>query len=253
MSRGNSHAGSIRGGPWRIGCTVAIVSVVQTTTFGLAVLPVFALWGWLAAATSGDSMLRLVTFSLAAGPSYMLFAVGLMFFSAIAARATGARTPSQVELRIADMGWPLMHWARYMVSTHVVRVFAGTLFRGSPVWTWYLRLNGARLGRRVYVNTTFISDHNLLEFGDDVVIGADVHLSGHTVERGVLKTGQVRLGRGVTIGIDTVVDIDVECGDRSQVAAMSFVPKHSKLESGALYGGIPIRKISPHGPPPGHD
>ncbi len=35
------------------------------------------------------------------------------------------------------------------------------------------RVTGARIGRRVYVNTLFISDHNLLEFGDDVVIGAD--------------------------------------------------------------------------------
>ena len=68
-----------------------------------------------------------------------------------------------------------------MAATHIVRVFAGVLFRGSPIWT-DLRLAGARLGRRVYINSLAMADYNLLEFGDDVVIGEDVHVSGHTVE-----------------------------------------------------------------------
>jgi carbonic anhydrase/acetyltransferase-like protein (isoleucine patch superfamily) len=123
-------------------------------------------------------------------------------------------------------------------------MIAGTLFRGSPVWTAYLRLAGARLGRRVYVNSLAVTDYNLLEFGDDVVIGDDVHVSGHTVEGGVLKTGAVRLGCNVTIGIGSIIDIDVVAGDRCQVGAMSLVPKHSRLDADALYIGIPVSKVS---------
>ena len=89
---------------------------------------------------------------------------------------------------------------------------AGLLFRGSPIWTAYLRLNGACIGRRVYVNTLFVSDYNLLEFGDDVVIGAEVHISGHTVEGGMVKTGRVRLGNNVTIGLGSVIEIGVDIG-----------------------------------------
>ena len=81
-----------------------------------------------------------------------------------------------------------------MISTHVVRVLVGTFFRASPLWTLYMRWNGARIGRGVYINSLSISDHNMLEFGDGVVIGESVHLSGHTVEGGVVKTGHVRLG-----------------------------------------------------------
>jgi len=130
-----------------------------------------------------------------------------------------------------------------MVATHIVRMLAGTLFRGSPVWTAYLRLNGARIGRRVYVNTLFISDHNLLELGDDVVIGADVHLSGHTVEGGVVKTARVRLGPNVTVGLGTVVGIDVDIGPNCQIGAMSLVPKHVTLEPDAVYAGVPVTRI----------
>ena len=61
------------------------------------------------------------------------------------------------------------------------------------MWTLYMRWNGARIGRGVHINSLSISDHNMLEFGDGVVIGENVHLSGHTVEGGMVKTGPVKL------------------------------------------------------------
>jgi len=117
--------------------------------------------------------------------------------------------------------------------------------RGTPVWTAYLRLSGARLGRRVYVNTLALSDYNLLEFGDDVVIGADAHISGHTVERGVVRTACVRLGNKVTIGVSSIVDIGVVAGDRCQVGALSLVPKHTVLKADTTYFGIPAQAVGP--------
>jgi non-ribosomal peptide synthetase-like protein len=166
----------------------------------------------------------------------------MMLASAIVVRVLKWRTPVEIETRIRDLEWPLLNWVRSMVATHLVKVIAGTLFRGSPVWTAYLRLAGARLGRRVYVNSLAVTDYNLLEFGDDVVIGDGVHLSGHTVERGVLRTGTVRLGRNVTIGVGSVIDIGVVAGDGCQVGAMSLVPKHARLEPASLYMGVPAQK-----------
>jgi acetyltransferase-like isoleucine patch superfamily enzyme len=146
-------------------------------------------------------------------------------------------------MRIADVEWPLLLWVRSMVATHLVRVFAGALFRGSPVWTAYLRLAGARLGRRVYVNSLAVTDYNLLEFGDDVVIGDDAHVSGHTVEGGVVKTAPLRLGSHVTIGLGSILGIGVEAGEGCQIAALSFVPKYSRLEGGGVFGGIPAHRL----------
>jgi acetyltransferase-like isoleucine patch superfamily enzyme len=137
------------------------------------------------------------------------------------------------------MDWPLLRWARYVASIHLVRVIAGTLVRGTPLWTSHLRLNGARLGKRVYVNSLSVGDYNLIECGDDVVIGAAVHLSGHTVEAGVVKTARVRLGSNVTVGVGSVIEIGVEIGSDAQVGALSFVPKHMKLEGGIVYAGAP--------------
>jgi acetyltransferase-like isoleucine patch superfamily enzyme len=105
-------------------------------------------------------------------------------------------------------------------------------------------MNGARIGRRVYINTLSIADHNLLELGDDVIVGADVHISGHTVEAGVLKTGGVRLASNVTIGLGSVIDIDVEVGPRCQVGALTLVTKHARLGGHSVYVGIPARRVA---------
>jgi acetyltransferase-like isoleucine patch superfamily enzyme len=235
---------------WRIGVTAVSIGLLQTIVCGLAVLPPALLWAALAhwAAPSRGAWIGLVSIGLV--PSYAVFALCLMAVSSVVNRLVGLRTPGDAEMRIADAEWRLMRWVQYVAAIHVVRALAGVLFRGSPVWTAYLRLNGARIGRRVYVNTLSISDHNLLELGDDVVIGADVHVSGHTVEAGVVKTAGVRLGHGVTIGIGTTIGIDVEIGAGSQVGALSLVPKHTTLEARAVYAGIPVRRLQPSAPRP---
>lgn len=230
-------------GVWRIGWTVVSIFVVQAVVCGVAVLPVVVAWMRVDAWLPAQVAVRATVFSLLIIPSYVVFALGLMVLSAIATRITRVRTPVDAEMRIAAMDWALMRWVQYMVAIRVVRVLAGPLFCGSPIWTAYLRLNGARIGRRVFVNTLFISDHNLLEFGDDVVIGGEVHLSGHTVEGGIVKTAGVRLGHDVTVGLRSIIEIGVDVGPHSQIGAMSFVPKHTKIPAGSVYGGVPVRRL----------
>jgi serine acetyltransferase len=228
---------------WRVGWTVLSICIVQGIVCALALLPVVLLWMRLDVWLPVRVPARALVFSLTIVPSYIAFALALMPLSAVATRVIRVRTPADVEMRITDMGWPLMKWVQYMAAIHVVRVLAGPLFRGSPIWTAYLRLNGARLGRRVFVNTVFISDHNLLEFGDDVVIGAEVHVSGHIVESGLVKTASVRLDHDVTVGLGTVIDIGVEVGPGCQIGAMSLVPKHTKLPARSIYAGIPVKRL----------
>ncbi len=227
----------------RIAWTVISAAVVQGIVCAVAVLPVVVIWSRLLAVLPQDGVTRLFAISGLVVPSYLLFSLALMPVSACVMRLTGWRTMPGVEMRIADMDWQLLDWARGMIGTHLVRFFSGTLFRGTPIWTAYLRMAGARMGRRVYVNSLGVSDYNLLEFGDGVVIGADVHVSGHTVEHGVVKTAPVKLGCNVTIGLCSIVDIGVAIGDDAQVGAMSLVPKHTRLEGGCVYTGVPVRQL----------
>ena len=224
---------------WRIAWTIGSLIIVQGTVCAVSAAPVVTMWHWLLRLTLGDPLLRIVLISAALAPSYVLFALCLVVVSPMATRLLGWQTPTAAEMRIVDMEWDLLRWVRYGASVHLVRLIAGSLFRGTPVWTAHLRLSGARLGRRVYVNSLAVSDYNLIECGDDVVIGGAVHMSGHTVEAGVVKTARVRLGDNVTIGLGSVIEIGAEIGSDCQIGALSFVPKHARLPGGAVYGGVP--------------
>ena len=228
---------------WRIGWTVASLVTVQTLVCGVSAAPVVLIWYGLVSVTASAPIARLALFSVAIAPSYVLFALCVMIVSPLTLRLLRWQTPPDAEMRIADMDWALLRWVQFGASIHLVRIIAGTLVRGTPLWTSYLRLSGARLGKRVYVNSLSISDYNLIECGDDVVIGGAVHLSGHTVEAGVVKTARVRLGHNVTIGLGSVIDIGVEIGSDSQVGALSFVPKYTKLKGGVVYAGTPAMPI----------
>lgn len=235
----------------RAAWAVASIVVVESFVFGLSVLPAFLFWNWMLTwAAPPWPLARLVMVAVSLAPAYLVFAAALIVLSAGSTALFGWRTRPDSAWRLADLEWPLLDWSRYMVSTHVVRVLVGTLFRSSPLWTWYMKLNGARIGSGVYINSLSISDHSMLEFGDGVVIGESVHLSGHTVEHGLVKTGRVRLGRGVTVGLGSMVGIGVEVGDDCQIGALSVVPKYSKLAPRAVYAGVPARRIEKPVPSP---
>jgi acetyltransferase-like isoleucine patch superfamily enzyme len=235
----------------RVVWTIVSIFVVESVVFGLAVLPAFLFWSLIQRwplPRPQESLLEPVLIAMSLVPAYLVFTVALIVLSSLAMRLCGWRTIPDGAWRLADLEWPLLDWARYMISTHIVRVLVGMFFRGSPIWTFYLRLNGASIGKGVYINSMSISDHNMLEFGDGVVIGEGVHLSGHTVEGGVLKTGRVRLGRGVTVGLGSIVGIGTLVGDRCQIGALSVVPKRSVLAPGGTYVGVPVRRIERAGP-----
>lgn len=227
----------------RMAWTAATLLLVQGIVCGLSLLPVVAILYFILELAGANRLLQVVFVSLALMPAYVLFALCLMMVSPLALRLLGWRTPPDASMRIADIDWLLLSWVRYGASIHLVRLVAGTLFRGTPLWTMHLRLAGARFGRRVYVNSLSVSDYNLLECGDDVVIGGSAHVAGHTVERGIVKTARVRLGDRVTIGIGSVIEIGVEIGPDAQVGAMSFVPKYARLTGGTTYVGVPAEPL----------
>jgi len=220
----------------------ASVVFVETIIIGLALAPAVLFIHW-QSTWPLSTWIRLTLAAMSFAPVYLVCACSLMLYSALATKALGWRTPANVELPLADFSWPVLNWGRYLMTIHVVRVFAGPAFRLTTVWNWYMRLNGARLGRNVWVNSLALMDHNLLDFADGVVIGSDAHVSGHVVERGILKTSSVRLGRNTLIGIGSVVGIGVESGDGVQVGALSVVPKFAKLEAGGVYVGVPVARV----------
>lgn len=235
--------------PWspaalaRLCWTIASVFVVQSLILAFAIVPAAIFYQWHLRWDLSPWWLRGVLLGAATVPAYLIFAHLLMVISALTCRVLGWRPqPGQV-MPIAELGWPLLDWARYSIVSHVVRLLVGSCLRATPMWVWYLRLDGARIGRRAWVNSLGVTDHPLLVFGADVVIGAGAHLSGHTVERGAVRTAEIRLETGTTVGVNSIVGIGVTTGPGCQIGALSYVPKYAQLDGGTAYAGVPVRPV----------
>ncbi len=224
----------------------SLLLVSQSALFGLAVLPALLFWQFTLARSRNFGVLepygRYVIVATSLIPAYILFAVFLMFLSAGWNRLMRWRTdPGEHVLH--DYSWTVIRWGSYNASISVVRIFCGEAMRATPLWTYYLKANGAKIGKGVYVNTARLNDHNLLVLEDKSVVGGDAKLVAHLVENGMVKAQAVRVGKRAVIGINTVIGPGVEIGDGSAVGAMSFVPKGTKIPAHEVWGGVPAKPI----------
>ncbi|GAA4700576.1 non-ribosomal peptide synthetase [Pseudonocardia yuanmonensis] len=118
------------------------------------------------------------------------------------------------------------------------------LFRGTPLLPPALRLLGARIGRRTYLATTYLTEFDLVDIGDDAAIGRDASLQTHLFEDRVMKMSTVRIGAGATVGDRTVVLYDAAVGEGTALEPLSLVMKGESLPAHTRWRGIPAQGVA---------
>jgi acetyltransferase-like isoleucine patch superfamily enzyme len=140
---------------------------------------------------------------------------------------------------IASVPWFLHNGLFYLVRYTFLQFFTLT-----PFGLWFLQAMGMKLGRRVFINTEFISDPRLITIGDDAVIGGSVHLFAHFGGGGHLCVAPVVIGARATIGQNATVMGDVVIGARATILPHSVLLPGSRVGEGETWGGVPARRIS---------
>lgn len=105
-----------------------------------------------------------------------------------------------------------------------------------------LRLLGAKVGRN-FVMTGTVYNADLLEVGDDVIIGAGALVTAHLAQRGKGLFRRIRIGNRCTIGARSVVMPGVEVGDGAVIGAGAVVPVGTKVPPHEVWAGVPARKV----------
>jgi non-ribosomal peptide synthetase-like protein len=111
--------------------------------------------------------------------------------------------------------------------------------QGTPFLPWYLRLMGARIGRRVYIDTTGFLEWDLVELGDRAALNEDCIMQTHLFEDRVLKASKLRIGADCVVGAASVVLYDAEMQDGARLDALSLVMKGETLPAGTAWLGSP--------------
>ncbi|MEV6736817.1 Pls/PosA family non-ribosomal peptide synthetase [Streptomyces sp. NPDC051104] len=115
-----------------------------------------------------------------------------------------------------------------------VRMLVGTPFLPSV-----LRLFGARIGRRTWIGTTFLTEFDLVEVGDDAAIGTNVSLQTHLFEDRVMKMSKVTVRSGASVGTRAIVLYDAVVGEGVRLGALSLAMKGEHLTPGTSWRGLP--------------
>lgn len=171
--------------------------------------------------------------------AYFAYTITVIFVVPIM-RITAPGTP---EGRYPYYSFKAYQWASYNALILLVRFTCINFMRVTPFINLFHTLMGMKLGRRVQINTAVVGDSNLIEIGDDTVIGGDVTLIAHAAERGELVAQRVRIGSRVTVGLMAVIFPGCEIGDGAVIAANAVLQKGTKVGPGEIWGGVPARKI----------
>ena len=123
-----------------------------------------------------------------------------------------------------------------------VPALAGFLI-GTPFLAPVLRLHGVKVGKRCYIETTFITEFDLVEIGDDCTIGGATSLQSHLFEDRVMKMSYVRIQDGCSVGMRAVILYDSLLEENVTLDSLSLVMKGETLLSDSRYRGIPVEKI----------
>lgn len=215
--------------------------VQLTLLAGLATAPgvYLALRAW-KATTAWALPFRVLAACCLGWGAYFSYLICVIFVVAAFRAVTGARSPLGA---FPYYSFDTIRWGRFNALLLLVRFTCVNFMRATPFLPLFHRMMGMKIGRRVQINTAIVGDSNLIEIGDDTVIGGDVTLVAHSAERGMLVTAPVKIGRRVTVGLMAVIFPGVTIGDDAVIAAGAVLAKGTQVGPGEVWGGVPARRI----------
>jgi non-ribosomal peptide synthetase-like protein len=176
-------------------------------------------------------------------PFYYLFYMGLpAFLVTVVLKWTtiGKHKPEQKPM------WTSRVWfSEAITSTYesLAVPFFLDFMKGTPWLPIVMRLFGVKTGKRVWMNTTDITEHDMVEIGDDTALNEDCGPQTHLFEDRVMKVGPVKIGKRCSIGARSIILYDSEIGDNVNVDALSLIMKGENLQSHTTWGGSPVKPI----------
>ncbi len=113
--------------------------------------------------------------------------------------------------------------------------------RGTPWLPICMRILGVKVCNRVWMNTTDITEFDMVSIGDDVALNEDCGPQTHLFEDRVMKVGTVKIGARSSIGAGTIILYDTEIGTDCKIDALSLVMKGERLAPGTDWTGSPVQ------------
>jgi non-ribosomal peptide synthetase-like protein len=113
--------------------------------------------------------------------------------------------------------------------------------KGTPWLPICLRAFGVKTGKRIYLDTTDFTEHDLTSIADEAMLNADCGPQTHLFEDRVMKMGTIHIGKRTKIGAGTIILYDTVIGDEVKIESLSLVMKGEHLMDSTNWKGNPLR------------
>jgi len=134
------------------------------------------------------------------------------------------------------------YYFRWWLVTRIHRLSGAAFLAGTPLMSLYLRMMGAKIGRRTIVNTPHTSCFDLLEIGENSAIGFESQINGYRVENGLLKIGRITIGDECFTGIQSSLGLNCTMKNNSCLDDMSLLSDNDTMPAHETRFGSPSRK-----------
>jgi non-ribosomal peptide synthetase-like protein len=140
--------------------------------------------------------------------------------------------------------WNSFVWRNELINAlheHLAGPFLVNSLTGTPFIGWYLRLLGAHIGLRVYIETIDFSEFDLARIGDEAALNSDCTIQTHLFEDRVMKMSTVEIGSGCSVGASSLVLYDTLMEPGAHLGPLSLLMKGESLPAGTEWAGVPAR------------
>jgi len=93
------------------------------------------------------------------------------------------------------------------------------------------------------METTWLTEYDLITLGDDVCLGSDCTLQTHLFEDRVMKMSTIELAQKCSVGTDAVVLYDTRMEEGSTLGDLSLLMKGEVLPARTHWEGSPARRL----------
>ncbi|MDR0792057.1 MAG: amino acid adenylation domain-containing protein [Chitinophagaceae bacterium] len=113
--------------------------------------------------------------------------------------------------------------------------------KGTPFLPMALRLFGVKIGKKVWLNTTDITEYDMVSIGNNTALNDDCGPQTHLFEDRVMKVGHVAIGSECSIGARSIILYDSVIGNNNKIQPLSLIMKGETLPDNQEWAGSPIK------------
>lgn len=140
--------------------------------------------------------------------------------------------------------WSTFVWRNEFInsiSENLVYPFFEFMFLGTPFAPIYFRIMGCKIGKKIFMETTEITEFDLVTIGDDSALNYGCTIQTHLFEDRVMKMSAVNIGNACTIGSLSVILYDTRMYDHSSLQGLSLIMKGESLPKNTHWQGSPCQ------------